>query len=176
MAMDYFLANRHRRFTQVFHRLQQQHPQLRLARQQTELERLRQRMRFALETQIKRADQRQQRAAQRLNQQNPQPRIHRVQSRIQQLEYRLAENIRARLGEQRERFGNMVTHLEAVSPLATLARGYSVTSASDGKVLKQTKQVREGDVLTTRLNDGWVESEVKNITPVKKTRSRKKAG
>ena len=67
-------------------------------------------------------------------------------------------------------------HLEAVSPLATLARGYSVTSASDGKVLKQTKQVREGDVLTTRLNDGWVESEVKNITPVKKTRSRKKAG
>jgi exodeoxyribonuclease VII large subunit len=43
-------------------------------------------------------------------------------------------------------------------------------------VLKQTKQVREGDVLTTRLNDGWVESEVKNITPVKKTRSRKKAG
>lgn len=131
-------------------------------------------MRFALETQIKRADQRQQRAAQRLNQQNPQPRIHRAQSRIQQLEYRLAENIRARLGEQRERFGNMVTHLEAVSPLATLARGYSVTSASDGKVLKQTKQVREGDVLTTRLNDGWVESEVKNITPVKKTRSRKK--
>lgn len=67
----------------------------------------------------------------------------------------------------------MVTHLEAVSPLATLARGYSVTSASDGKVLKQTKQVREGDLLTTRLNDGWVESEVKNITPAKKTRSRK---
>ena len=175
MAMDYFLANRHRRFTQVFHRLQQQHPQLRLARQQTELERLRQRMRFALETQMKRADHRQQRATQRLNQQNPQPRIHRAQSRIQQLEYRLAENIRSRLGEQRERFGNMVTHLEAVSPLATLARGYSVTSASDGKVLKQTKQVREGDLLTTRLNDGWVESEVKNITPAKKTRSRKKA-
>lgn len=67
----------------------------------------------------------------------------------------------------------MVTHLEAVSPLATLARGYSVTSASDGKVLKQTTQVREGDLLTTRLNDGWVESEVKNITPVKKTRTRK---
>lgn len=175
MAMDYFIANRHRRFTQIFHRLQQQHPQLRLARQQTELERLRQRMRFALETQMKRADQRQQRAAQRLNQQNPQPRIHRAQSRIQQLEYRLAENIRARLGDQRERFGNMVTHLEAVSPLATLARGYSVTSASDGKVLKQTTQVREGDLLTTRLNDGWVESEVKNITPVKKTRTRKKA-
>ena len=93
MAMDYYLANRTRRFTQLNHRLQQQHPQLRLARQQTVLERLRQRMNFALENKIKQANQRQQRMLQRLNQQNPQPRIHRVQTRIQQLEYRLAENI-----------------------------------------------------------------------------------
>ncbi|KAB2416004.1 exodeoxyribonuclease VII large subunit, partial [Enterobacter hormaechei] len=54
MAMDYFLANRTRRFTQLHHRLQQQHPQLRLARQQTVLERLRQRMNFALDNQLKR--------------------------------------------------------------------------------------------------------------------------
>ena len=173
MAMDYFLANRTRRFTQLHHRLQQQHPQLRLARQQTVLERLRQRMNFAMDTQLKRAVSRQQRVTQRLNQQNPQPTIYRAQTRIQQLEYRLAENIRSRLSTTRERFGNAVTHLEAVSPLSTLARGYSVTTATDGKVLKQTKQVKAGDVLTTRLSDGWVESEVKEIKPVKKTRQRK---
>lgn len=173
MAMDYFLANRTRRFTQLHHRLQQQHPQLRLARQQTVLERLRQRMNFALDNQLKRAVSRQQRTTQRLNQQNPQPKIYRAQTRIQQLEYRLAENIRSRLSTTRERFGNAVTHLEAVSPLSTLARGYSVTTATDGKVLKQTKQVKAGDVLTTRLSDGWVESEVKEIKPVKKTRQRK---
>lgn len=51
MAMDYYLANRTRRFTQIHHRLQQQHPQLRLARQQTMLERLQKRMSFALENQ-----------------------------------------------------------------------------------------------------------------------------
>ncbi|WP_413595714.1 exodeoxyribonuclease VII large subunit [Citrobacter youngae] len=173
MAMDYYIANRSRRFTQMFHRLQQQHPQLRLARQQTVLERLRQRMNVALENKIKQANQRQQRVSQRLNQQTPQPRIYRAQTRIQQLEYRLAENIRARLSEQRERFGNVVTHLEAVSPLSTLARGYSVTTATDGKVLKQTKQVKAGDVLTTRLSDGWVESEVKGVTAAKKTRKKK---
>lgn len=164
MAMDYYLANRSHRFTQLFHRLQQQHPQLRLARQQTSLERLRQRMSSALETQIKQANQRQQRILQRLNQQNPQPRIHRAQTRIQQLEYRLAETIRARLSEQRERFGNAVTHLEAVSPLATLARGYTV-STTNGKVLKKIKQVKAGDIITTRLEDGWLESEVNSITP-----------
>ncbi len=175
MAMDYFLANRTRRFTQLHHRLQQQHPQLRLARQQTVLERLRQRMNLAVDTQLKRAVQRQQRTTQRLNQHNPQPRIWRAQTRIQQLEYRLAENLRVQLSSTRERFGKAVTHLEAVSPLSTLARGYSVTTANDGKVLKQTKQVKAGDVLTTRLSDGWVESEVKGVTPVKKTRARKKA-
>jgi exodeoxyribonuclease VII large subunit len=116
MAMDYFLANRTRRFTQLHHRLQQQHPQLRLARQQTVLDRLRQRMNIALDTQLKRAVSRQQRVTQRLNQQNPQPKIYRAQTRIQQLEFRLAETLRARLSTTRERFGNAVTHLEAVSP------------------------------------------------------------
>lgn len=174
MAMDYYLANRSRRFTQLEHRLQQQHPQLRLARQQTVLERLRQRMTYAMDTQLKRSGQRQQRMAQRLQQHSPQPRIHRAQNRVQQLEYRLTQLMSARLSATRERFGNTVTHLEAVSPLSTLARGYSVTTATDGNVLKQTKQVKAGDVLTTRLVDGWVESEVKGVTAAKKTRARKK--
>ncbi|HFK4760576.1 TPA: exodeoxyribonuclease VII large subunit [Citrobacter farmeri] len=172
MAMDYFLANRSRRFTQIYHRLQQQHPQLRLARQQTALERLHQRMNVAIDGQLKRTSQRQARLLQRLNQQSPQPRIYRAQTRIQQLEYRLAENVRSRLSATRERFGNAVTHLEAVSPLSTLARGYSVSTATDGKVLKKVKQVKTGDVMTTRLEDGWVESQVTDIKPVKK-RTRK---
>ena len=175
MAMDYYLANRTRRFTQLEHRLQQQHPQLRLARQQTVLERLRQRMTYAMDNQLKRSGQRQQRMTQRLNQHSPQPRIHRAQNRVQQLEYRLAQLMSARLSATRERFGNAMTHLDAVSPLATLARGYSVTTATDGNVLKQTKQIKAGDVLTTRLVDGWVESEVKGVTVAKKTRARKKA-
>ncbi|WP_054179429.1 exodeoxyribonuclease VII large subunit [Trabulsiella odontotermitis] len=175
MAMDYYLAHRHRRFTQLHHRLQQQHPQLRLARQQTVLDRMRQRMNFALETQLKRASQQQQRMLQRLNQQDPQPRIFRAQARVRQLEYRLAENIRARLSTTRERFGNAVTHLEAVSPLSTLARGYSVTTAPDGKAIKQTKQVKAGDQLTTRVSDGWVKSEVTTVEAAPKPRQRKKA-
>lgn len=175
MAMDYFLAHRSRRFTQIYHRLQQQHPQLRLARQQTALERLQQRMNAAIDSQLKRGSQQQSRLLQRLNQQNPQSRIHRTQSRIQQLEYRLAENMRSRLSASRERFGNTVTHLEAVSPLSTLARGYSVSTATDGKVLKKVKQVKTGDVMTTRLEDGWVESQITNVKPAKSTRKRKSA-
>ncbi|CCK08037.1 Exodeoxyribonuclease VII large subunit [Cronobacter sakazakii 696] len=173
MAMDYLLANRQQRFTRLHHRLEQQHPQLRLARQQTLLMRLRQRMDNALDSRMRQATQRQTRLMQRLNQQQPLPRLHRASARVQQLEYRLGQIIAARLSHTRERFGNAITHLEAVSPLATLARGYSVTTAQDGNVLKATKQVQPGDTLTTRLADGWVESEVRQITPAKKTRKKK---
>ncbi|MTH45869.1 exodeoxyribonuclease VII large subunit [Intestinirhabdus alba] len=173
MAMDYFLANRSRRFTRLAHQLQQQHPQLQLARQQTALERLQQRMTVAIDGQLRLAGQQQRRLRQRLNQHSPQPRIHRAAGRIQQLEFRLAENLRARLGTSRERFGNAVTHLEAVSPLSTLARGYSISTAADGNVLKKVKQVKTGETITTRLEDGWVESQITDIRPAKKHRARK---
>ncbi|WP_058913257.1 exodeoxyribonuclease VII large subunit [Entomohabitans teleogrylli] len=173
MAMDYYLSHKTRQFTGLQHRLQQQHPQLRLARQQTLLVSLRQRMISGLELQLRRAREREQRLSQRLNQQQPQPRIHRAQSKVQQLEYRLSQLISARLSHSRERFGNTLTHLEAVSPLATLARGYSVTTAGDGKVLKQTAQVKTGDMLTTRLEDGWVESEVKGVSSAGKRKPRR---
>ncbi|WP_312318964.1 exodeoxyribonuclease VII large subunit [Atlantibacter hermannii] len=173
MAMDYFFANLQQRFTRLHHRLQQQHPQLQLARQQTTLDRLRQRLNHAVENRLRLATQQQQRVTQRLNQQQPQGRIHRAQTRIQQLEYRLSQLITARLGGTRQRFGTAIAQLEAVSPLATLARGYSVTTATDGKVLKKTKQVKAGDLLTTRVEDGLIESQVTGIQSVKPPRKRK---
>ncbi|WP_435927404.1 exodeoxyribonuclease VII large subunit [Dryocola sp. BD613] len=175
MAMDYSLAQRTQRFTRLQHRLQQQHPQLRLARQQTTLERLQQRLTLSMDARLRRGAQQQQRLAQRLNQQQPQARIHRAQTRIQQLEYRLSQVVTARLNATRQRFGTALAQLEAVSPLATLARGYSVTTQPDGKVLKKTTQVKFGDRLTTRLEDGWVESQVTGVTPAKPARRRKAA-
>ena len=175
MAMDYYLAQRTQRFTRLQHRLQQQHPQLRLARQQTTLERLQQRLTVNMDARLRHSAQQQQRLLQRLNQHQPQARIHRAQTRIQQLEYRLSQTVTARLNTTRQRFGTAIAQLEAVSPLATLARGYSVTTQAGGKVLKKTKQVKSGDTLTTRLEDGWVESQVTGITPVKPVRKRKPA-
>ncbi len=88
--MDYYLADRTRRFTQIHHRTATASPQLRLARQQTMLERLQKRMSFALENQLKRTGQQQQQHSS-FNQQNPQPKIASRATRIQQLEYRLAK-------------------------------------------------------------------------------------
>ncbi|WP_254866704.1 hypothetical protein, partial [Salmonella enterica] len=38
------------------------------------------------------------------------------------------------------------------------------STTTDGKVLKKIKQVKAGDIMTTRLEDGWLESEVKSVT------------
>ena len=53
MAMDYYLAQRQQQFTRIHHRLQQQHPHLRLARQQTLLFKLQRRMEDGMQQQLR---------------------------------------------------------------------------------------------------------------------------
>ncbi|WP_168386124.1 exodeoxyribonuclease VII large subunit [Erwinia amylovora] len=172
MAMDYYLAQQQRTFTRLQHRLQQQHPQLRLARQQTALMQLQRRLGDALQQHLRQATRRQQHLGQRLNAFRPELRIERASQQLQQWQYRLRQAMQQQLGANKQRFGQLAARLEGVSPLATLARGFSVTSTADGQVIKKTRQLHQGDTLKTRLDDGWVESEVTAITPLKKTRGR----
>lgn len=163
MAMDYYLVQRQQRFSRLQHRLQQQHPQLRVARQQTQLFRLQQRLSEAMQTRLRIAVRNLERLGQRLQQQQPASRIARQQQRLQQIHYRLEQVILRRLGREREHFKVLCSQLESVSPLATLARGYSVTRTSQGELLKSIDQARNGELLQTRVPDGWVESRVENV-------------
>lgn len=52
--------------------------------------------------------------------------------------------------------------LESLSPLAVLARGYSITMRLDGEVLRDASQVQPGDSLRTRLAKGEVISKVED--------------
>ena len=170
MAMDYYLAQQQRRFSRLDHRLQQQHPQLRLARQQTALFRLQQRLSEAMENQLRQTLRQQDRLAQRLAAHQPQPRLFQAQRQLEQMRYRLQQSMEKMLNRDRQRFATLAAQLEGVSPLATLARGFSVTTDSAGQVVKKTAQLQSGDTLRTRLDDGWVESQVTSLLPEKKRR------
>lgn len=172
MAMDYYVAQQQRRFTRLQHRLQQQHPQLRLARQQTTLIQLQRRLQEVVDQRLRLAHRQQDRLLQRLQSQQPQGRILRAQQQLQQWHYRLQQGMEKQLNHSRQRFGTLAAQLEGVSPLATLARGFSVTTDAQGQVVKKTRQLHTGDLLRTRLDDGWVESQVTALQP-QKTRSRK---
>ncbi len=61
----------------------------------------------------------------------------------------------------RQRTENLAARLDALSPLAVLARGYSVTRrAADGRVVRAAEDLAPGDVITTRFARGRAVSRV----------------
>lgn len=62
------------------------------------------------------------------------------------------------LAGERRRFGELVTKLEAMSPLKVMARGYGVAFAADGHVLRSAAQVKPGDAVTLRLSPSGAQS------------------
>ena len=52
--------------------------------------------------------------------------------------------------------------LHALSPLAVLARGYSITFDEQGRIIKKAASVKPGDTLRTKLHRGFVRSRVES--------------
>ncbi|HKI21506.1 MAG TPA: exodeoxyribonuclease VII large subunit, partial [Isosphaeraceae bacterium] len=62
---------------------------------------------------------------------------------------------------RRHRLAQLAASLQALSPLAVLARGYSLTFQADGKTLvRSSDQVHAGDLIHTRLAAGQIQSRV----------------
>ena len=57
------------------------------------------------------------------------------------------------------RYLQVISKLEALSPLKTLQRGYSITK-KDGKVINSVKDVKKDDKLEINLNDGNIDVKV----------------
>lgn len=68
----------------------------------------------------------------------------------------LERGVRQRIERQRSGLTGFAGRLEALSPLATLSRGYSVARAPDGRVLRHSDDFRAGLRFHLRLTDGTV--------------------
>jgi len=81
--------------------------------------------------------------------------------RLDQLSQRARQAIEQALLGRRHQMARLAASLEALSPLAVLARGYSLTFLADGKTLLRASQdVQTGDLIHTRLAAGQVASRV----------------
>ncbi len=78
------------------------------------------------------------------------------------LEHRLHLAIKHSLSLGREYLARYVTALNAVSPLATLARGYGIVMQRS-KVIATVRDLAVGDIIHTKLSDGEVISLIKEI-------------
>lgn len=79
--------------------------------------------------------------------------------RLDDLSRRLQWGMEKTLAKNQERFRILNGKLESLSPLKTLARGYSITTA-EGGVIKDISQVEVGDLISTRVKDGVIFSRV----------------
>ena len=52
--------------------------------------------------------------------------------------------------------------LDILNPLSILERGYSIIHNKSGISIKSISEVEAGEVLTARLNKGFIDVEVKN--------------
>ena len=84
-----------------------------------------------------------------------------AERRLAALAPRLGPAVTLRLERERGRFERLSAKLELLSPYAVLERGYSLTTAADGSVVRDAASLKAGDVLSTRLAKGEVKSVVK---------------
>uniref|UniRef100_UPI0025B9B45B exodeoxyribonuclease VII large subunit n=1 Tax=Arenimonas sp. TaxID=1872635 RepID=UPI0025B9B45B len=95
------------------------------------------------------------RVLRRLDQQHPRRRLQEQRHRLQLLGKALANAPDRLLPPRQLRLAGLARALASVSPLATLARGYSILREGDGgPVVRRAAQVRAGDTLEARLAEG----------------------
>ncbi len=83
-----------------------------------------------------------------------------VLPRLAAAERDLQSVMAAHLTRQGSELETLAARLNAVSPLAVLERGYSMTTLADGTLVKSVTQARIGSDLVTRLADGTVLSKI----------------
>jgi exodeoxyribonuclease VII large subunit len=71
--------------------------------------------------------------------------------------------VAARIGGGRALLNEQAAGLSALSPYATLERGYSIVRGPDGVVLRSAVRVRPGDPLSIRLQRGELDARVETV-------------
>lgn len=71
---------------------------------------------------------------------------------------RLSRAAVVRLAALRQRADALARQLDGLDPHAVLARGYSYTTTSGGRLVRSVGDVRAGDGIVTRVGDGSIES------------------
>ncbi|MGN0162085.1 MAG: exodeoxyribonuclease VII large subunit [Candidatus Ornithomonoglobus sp.] len=97
----------------------------------------------------------------RLKPRDPQDRINELSQRLDMRVHRMENAYKLKLSDGARKLGALSGKLDALSPLKTLTRGYSIPVKEDGTVLRKTADFARGDEFTLKLRDGDVDCIVK---------------
>jgi exodeoxyribonuclease VII large subunit len=142
-------------------RLQISHPGARLAQHAQRLDDLEQRLRLSLRASVLARQQRLGHLSTRLWRENPRHRLEALCAHAAALRQRLVTTFAGRLNGFEQRLALASRTLDAVSPLATLGRGFAVVSrVADGTLLRDASQAPAGTEIEARLARGRVRAQV----------------
>ena len=88
----------------------------------------------------------------------PRHAVERAAQAMDALEVRLTRAMPLELQRRQQQVAALDRQLRALSPVAVLERGYSLTRAADGKLVKSVRQVPAGARVRTQVADGVFES------------------
>ena len=135
-------------------RLHNQRPQARLARDRERLLHLQHRLTTTLHAQAQQRRTLLQRTYSRLSALHPRTRLPLLAQRLNEQQQRLRRAIEQRCERDEIRLRHLAHALHAVSPLATLERGYAILFDATGQVLRSAQHVAIDTPLRARLADG----------------------
>lgn len=95
----------------------------------------------------------------------PFDRLHELGRELDQCQARCERAMRNHLTLARRRVEAVAGRLESLSPLNVLARGYTLTTRPDGRLLTTAALLSPGDAVRTRFASGQAVSRVESIEP-----------
>jgi exodeoxyribonuclease VII large subunit len=100
----------------------------------------------------------------------PFDRLHALAQQLDGWQTRCARAVSVLLERTKHRTAAMAAHLESLSPLDVLARGYSLTTrAADGQPVFDVAQLKAGEAIHTRFGRGAAVSRVEQIIEANKS-------
>lgn len=141
-------------------RLQQLHPGQTLRQQAQRLDDLERRSRLGIASSISHLHASLQAAHGRLRQHSPRTRIGEMDLRWRALARRLGVSMQSFLARRQQVLTVHSRALHAISPLATLERGYSIVRTPDGTIVRTADAVKPGDPVEARLARGTLQCTV----------------
>lgn len=94
---------------------------------------------------------------------NPNYKITSSQKEITTLRLRLQQAVLHLLEKYKEQCQYLQKTLAALSPLATLQRGYAIVRDEQGKIIRQSHQLSVGDSISTQLHQGQITATIDKI-------------
>jgi len=143
-------------------RLDNVHPQRRIEQQQQRVDDLERRMGLLAEQRLNQQRTRLQNLSARLSANAPSRQLEVRRQRLSQQSWRLHKAWEGISQDSGNRLAMASRALNAVSPLATLDRGYSIIQKDD-QVIRKTSELSPGDQISARLGEGSISATVTDI-------------